>query len=46
MLRPEPLEYSKRSTSVLSRFDDYPIHQTTDPIRIPATTDRHAYDRY
>jgi len=31
---------------VLSRFDDYPIHQTTDPIRIPATTDRHAYDRY
>ena len=31
---------------MLSRFDDYPIHQTTDPIRIPATTDRHAYDRY
>jgi hypothetical protein len=31
---------------VLSRFDDYPIHQTTDPIRIPATTDRHTYDRY
>jgi hypothetical protein len=31
---------------LLSRFDDYPIHQTSDPIRIPATTDRHVYDRY
>lgn len=31
---------------MLSRFDDYPIHQTSEPIRFPATTDRHAYDRY
>jgi hypothetical protein len=31
---------------MLSRFDDYPIHQTPEPIAHPATTDRHAYDRY
>jgi len=36
----------EKGAALLSRFDDYPIHQTTDPIRIPATTDRHAYDRY
>jgi hypothetical protein len=32
--------------TILSRFDDYPIHQTTEPLKVPATTDRHAYDRY
>ena len=32
--------------TVLSRFDDYPIHQTSEPIKIPETTDRHVYDRY
>ena len=31
---------------MLSRFDDYPIHQTSEPIKIPETTDRHVYDRY
>jgi hypothetical protein len=31
---------------MLSKFDDYPIHQTSEPIAIPATTDRNAYDRY
>lgn len=31
---------------MLSRFDDYPIHQTSEPIAVPATTDRNAYDRY
>ena len=31
---------------MLSRFDDYPIHQTPEPIRHPATTDRNVYDRY
>jgi hypothetical protein len=31
---------------VLSKFDDYPIHQTSMPIAQPATGDRNAYDRY
>jgi hypothetical protein len=31
---------------MLSRFDDYPIHQTPEPIAQPATSDRNAYDRY
>jgi hypothetical protein len=31
---------------MLSRFDDYPIHQTPEPIAHPASTDRNVYDRY
>ena len=31
---------------MLSKFDDYPIHQTPEPVAVPATTDRNAYDRY
>jgi hypothetical protein len=31
---------------MLSRFDDYPIHQTPEPLAHPATSDRNAYDRY
>jgi hypothetical protein len=31
---------------MLSKFDDYPIHQTSHPIAIPATADRNTYDRY
>ena len=31
---------------MLSKLDDYPIHQTPEPIAIPATSDRNAYDRY
>jgi hypothetical protein len=31
---------------MLSRFDDYPIHQTPEPIAQPATTNRNVYDRY
>jgi hypothetical protein len=31
---------------VLSKFDDYPIHQTSQPIAQVATGDRNAYDRY
>jgi len=31
---------------MLSRFDDYPIHQTPEPIARPASTDRNVYDRY
>jgi hypothetical protein len=31
---------------MLTRFDDYPIHQTPEPIAHPATSDRNAYDRY
>ncbi len=31
---------------MLSKFDDYPIHQTTQPIAHPATSDRNHYDRY
>ena len=31
---------------MLSRFDDYPIHQTPEPIAHPATPNRNTYDRY
>lgn len=31
---------------MLSKFDDYPIHQTSQPIALTATSDRFAYDRY
>ncbi len=31
---------------MLNKFDDYPIHQTPDPIAHPATSNRNAYDRY
>jgi len=31
---------------MLSRLDDYPIHQTPEPLLQPATTDRNFYDRY
>ncbi len=31
---------------MLSRFDDYPIHQTPEPVAVLATADRNAYDRY
>jgi len=31
---------------MLSKFDDYPIHQTPEPIAQPATSDRNVYDRY
>jgi hypothetical protein len=32
--------------SVLSKFDDYPIHQTPEPVAQPASSDRNVYDRY
>jgi hypothetical protein len=31
---------------MLTPFDDYPIHQTPEPIAQPASGDRNAYDRY
>ncbi|MGI9603383.1 MAG: hypothetical protein ACR2QE_15980 [Acidimicrobiales bacterium] len=31
---------------MLSLFDDYPIHQTPDPIAVPATSDKDVYERY
>lgn len=31
---------------MLSKFDDYPIHQTSHPIAQPASSDRNVYDRY
>ena len=31
---------------VLSKFDDYPIHQTPDPIAHPASSDKDVYERY
>lgn len=30
---------------MLSKFDDFPIHQTPEPIAHPATSDRNFYDR-
>lgn len=31
---------------MLLEFDDYPIHQTPDPIAVPASSDRDFYERY
>jgi len=31
---------------VLSRYDDFPIHQTPEPLAHPAASDRNVYDRY
>jgi hypothetical protein len=31
---------------MLSKMDDYPIHQTGEPVARPASSDRHVYDRY
>lgn len=31
---------------MLTRFDDYPIHQTPDPINTPASSDPDVYERY
>ena len=31
---------------MLSRLDDYPIHQTPEPVAHPASSDRNVYDRY
>lgn len=30
---------------MLNKFDDYPIHQTSEPLAHPATSDRNFYDR-
>ena len=32
--------------AVLSRFDEYPIHQTPAPLAHPASGDRNVYDRF
>ena len=31
---------------MLTRFDDYAIHQTPEPVAHPASSDRNVYDRY
>jgi hypothetical protein len=31
---------------MLNALDDYPIHQTPEPLAVPATTDHDFYDRY
>ncbi|MCP4227467.1 MAG: hypothetical protein GY773_29330, partial [Actinomycetia bacterium] len=30
---------------MLNRFDDYPVHQTPEPLAMPATSDPNFYDR-
>ena len=44
-LPPHAVERPKEA-EVLSKFDDYPIHQTSQPIAIPVSGDRNVYDRY
>src|SRR3972149_3636815 len=40
-------EYNRRRRHLmLTKFDDYPIHQTAEPIAHPASSDRNEYDRY
>ncbi|WP_214405714.1 hypothetical protein [Pseudonocardia lacus] len=31
---------------MITSFDDYPVHQTADPVAVPASGDRNHYDRY
>src|SRR4029450_5477286 len=31
---------------MLTSFDDYPVHQTAEPVAQPSTGDRNFYDRY
>ena len=31
---------------MLSKFDDFPIHQTPEPVAHPATSDKDVYERY
>ena len=31
---------------MLSKFDDYPIHQTAEPVFHSATSDHNTYDRF
>ena len=31
---------------MLNRHDDFPVHQTPDPLAAPITGDRNVYDRY
>jgi len=31
---------------VISKFDDFPVHQTHEPVRFVGTSDRNFYDRY
>ena len=38
--------HRREEQAMLNRLDDFPIHQTPDPIAHPATTDRNAYDRF
>lgn len=30
----------------ITRLDEYPVHQVPEPLHVPATGDRNAYDRY
>ncbi len=30
---------------MLNKLDDYPVHQTPEPLAVPATSDRNVYDR-
>jgi hypothetical protein len=36
----------KEKGLMLSRFDDYPVHQTPEPVAHAASSDRNVYDRY
>lgn len=31
---------------MITTLDDYPIHQTSQPLAVPATSDRNFYDRF
>jgi hypothetical protein len=47
VLKPSMLsEISRASDRHADRLDDYPLHQTAEPIAQPATGDRNFYDRY
>ena len=41
-----PPHDTTRFVGVLSSFDDFPIHQTSQPVALTASTDINHYDRY
>src|SRR5262245_35832552 len=45
-----PMQYAAQNRfcggTMLTKADDYPIHQTADPIAFVGTSDRNFYDRY
>jgi hypothetical protein len=45
-MRSDVLTFLPEDAPMLSKFDDYPIHQTPEPLAHHVSSDRNVYDRY